>query len=84
MPPVAQCPAPYMLHFIRYREAADLLMGVIRLAPNTAEPYHTLGVLHEAMGDKPRALDFYMVAAHLTPKVGKACVSSPSAFQGVV
>jgi general transcription factor 3C polypeptide 3 (transcription factor C subunit 4) len=38
--------------------------------PNSAEPYHTLGLLHEALGNSRKALDFYMIAAHLTAKVG--------------
>jgi len=37
--------------------------------PNSSEPYHTLGLLHEAMGNSRKALDFYMIAAHLTSKV---------------
>lgn len=42
--------------------------------PNLAAPYHTLGLLHEAMGSGRKALDFYMIAAHLTPKVGGRAV----------
>jgi general transcription factor 3C polypeptide 3 (transcription factor C subunit 4) len=38
--------------------------------PNSAEPYHTLGLLHEVLGNSRKALDFYMIAAHLTAKVG--------------
>lgn len=38
-------------------------------APNLGDPYHTLGLLHEAMGNNRKALDFHMIAAHLTPKV---------------
>ena len=36
--------------------------------PNFADPYHTLGLVYEADGDVRRSLDFYMIAAHLTPK----------------
>jgi general transcription factor 3C polypeptide 3 (transcription factor C subunit 4) len=46
-------------------------MEVIRLAPNLPDPYHTLGLLHEAVGNTKKALDFYMIAAHITPKVGQ-------------
>ncbi|EFN59685.1 hypothetical protein CHLNCDRAFT_133218 [Chlorella variabilis] len=42
--------------------------NIIRLAPNLPDPYHTLGLLHEAVGDVKKSLDFYMIAAHLTPK----------------
>lgn len=44
-------------------------MEVVRLSPNAAEPYHTIGTIHEAKGDPRKALDFYMIAAHLPPKV---------------
>lgn len=49
-------------------------MEVIRLAPNLPDPYHTLGLLHEAVGNAKKALDFYMIAAHITPKVGGSCI----------
>lgn len=52
----------------RYDEAIDALTEVIKLAPNLADPYHTLGLLYEAIGRSRKALDFYMIAAHLTPK----------------
>ena len=55
----------------RYKEASRLLMEVIKAAPNAADPYQTLGLVHEADGDPRRALDLYMIAAHLTPKVGE-------------
>lgn len=37
--------------------------------PNLADPYNTLGVLHEVLGQPRKALDFYMIAAHMTGKV---------------
>jgi general transcription factor 3C polypeptide 3 (transcription factor C subunit 4) len=43
-----------------------LLLEVIKLSPNLPDPYHTLGLLHEAIGNPRKALDFYMIAAHLT------------------
>ncbi|GFP79436.1 glycerate dehydrogenase [Phtheirospermum japonicum] len=49
-------------------EAVNLLNDVILLAPNLHDPYHTLGLIYTAMGDKKKALNFYMIAAHLTPK----------------
>ncbi|GAB4822338.1 hypothetical protein N2152v2_009384 [Parachlorella kessleri] len=52
----------------KHEEAIALLMEVIRLAPNLPDPYHTLGLLHEAVGNAKKALDFYMIAAHITPK----------------
>lgn len=45
-----------------------MLNEVIRLSPNLPDPYHTLGLIYNAIGDKKRAMDFYMLAAHLAPK----------------
>ncbi|CAA3015048.1 general transcription factor 3C polypeptide 3 isoform X1 [Olea europaea subsp. europaea] len=58
------------LHYAhgRYEEAISDLNEVILLAPNLSDPYHTLGLIYNEMGDKKRALNFYMIAAHLTPK----------------
>ncbi|CAA0806010.1 tetratricopeptide repeat (TPR)-containing protein [Striga hermonthica] len=58
------------LHYAhgRFEEAICLLKEVILLAPNLSDPYHTLGLIYTAMGDKKKALNFYMIAAHLTPK----------------
>jgi general transcription factor 3C polypeptide 3 (transcription factor C subunit 4) len=52
----------------RFDEAVELLKEVVRLAPNVADSYHTLGLLYDAKGDRDKALNFYMIAAHLTPK----------------
>ncbi|KAJ4964536.1 hypothetical protein NE237_016385 [Protea cynaroides] len=54
--------------FGRYEEAISVLKEVVRLAPNLPDSYHTLGLVHNAMGDKKKALNFYMIAAHLSPK----------------
>ncbi|CAN4098039.1 unnamed protein product [Withania somnifera] len=58
------------LHYAhgRYEEAKCVLREVIRLSPNLPDPYHTLGLIYNAMGDKKRAMNFYMLAAHLSPK----------------
>ncbi|KAL9993105.1 putative tetratricopeptide-like helical domain superfamily [Helianthus debilis subsp. tardiflorus] len=52
----------------RYEEAIPLLKQIIRLVPNLPEPYHTLGLIYKAMGDKKNALNYYDLAARLTPK----------------
>ncbi|KAK9830261.1 hypothetical protein WJX72_010654 [[Myrmecia] bisecta] len=52
----------------RYTEAIELLQEVIRQMPNLPDPYHTLGLLHEAIDNPRKALNFYMIAVHLTPK----------------
>jgi hypothetical protein len=44
------------------QEAATLLMEVIQEYPNFADPFHTLGLVHEAGGNVRRALDFHMIA----------------------
>ncbi|KAK6160873.1 hypothetical protein DH2020_004254 [Rehmannia glutinosa] len=58
------------LHYAhgRFEEAICVLKEVIRLAPNLSDPYHTLALIYTAMSDKKGALNFYMIAAHLTPK----------------
>ncbi|XP_015168450.1 general transcription factor 3C polypeptide 3 isoform X3 [Solanum tuberosum] len=58
------------LHYAhgRYEEAKLVLREVVRLSPNLPDPYHTLGLIYNAMGDKKRAMNFYMLAAHLSPK----------------
>ncbi len=43
-------------------------MEIIRQVPNVADPYHTLGLIYEELGQKDKALQFFMIAAHLTPK----------------
>ncbi|KAG1677647.1 hypothetical protein FOA52_010429 [Chlamydomonas sp. UWO 241] len=60
--------ANLMYAMSRYAEARDLLLQVIKECPNIADPFHTLGLVEEADGNTRRALDFYMIAAHLTPK----------------
>eukprot|EP00963_Diacronema_lutheri_P010719 scaffold1141_cov333-Pavlova_lutheri.AAC.47 len=50
-----------------YTGAVDVLKEVVRIAPDIPDSYHTFGLVSEAMGDQRRALNFYMIAAHLTP-----------------
>ncbi|KAL2633355.1 hypothetical protein R1flu_004834 [Riccia fluitans] len=52
----------------KFEEAVSLLQECVRISPNVADSYHTLGLLYDAMGDRKKALNFYMIAAHLTPK----------------
>ncbi|XP_076887573.1 uncharacterized protein LOC143537758 [Bidens hawaiensis] len=58
------------LHYAhgRYEEAIPLLKEIIKISPNLAEPYHTLGLIYNSMGNQKRALGFYMLAVHLSPK----------------
>ncbi|XP_075484066.1 uncharacterized protein LOC142524154 isoform X3 [Primulina tabacum] len=58
------------LHYAygHFEEAICVLKEVIRLAPNLSAPYHQLGLIYKAMNDRKKALNFYMIAAHLTPR----------------
>lgn len=49
-------------------EVERLLTEVIKRVPNLAEPYQTLGTMCLDSGQARRALNFFMIAAHLTPK----------------
>eukprot|EP00798_Chlamydomonas_sp_ICE-L_P009988 gene9988-7869_t len=60
--------ANLMYAMSRYREAIELLTEVIKEYPKITDPYHTLGLIHEATGYSRKALDFYMIAAHLAPR----------------
>jgi len=51
-----------------HEEAERLLMEVVRQVPNLAEPYFTLGALHDSAGNIRKALSFYMIAAHMSSK----------------
>ena len=41
----------------QYQEAATLLQEVIRQAPQCPDPYQTLGLMYEEMGDVKKALE---------------------------
>lgn len=60
--------ANLMFAMQKYDDAITLLKEVIRLAPNAADPYNTLGLVYEELGDELKALNLFMVAAHITPK----------------
>ncbi|KAL3150393.1 hypothetical protein ABBQ32_000232 [Trebouxia sp. C0010 RCD-2024] len=56
------------LHYAnsRHQEAIALLKAVIKEAPNLPAAWHTMGWVHEARGNMQKALDFFMVSAHLS------------------
>ncbi|XP_057443051.1 uncharacterized protein LOC130734588 [Lotus japonicus] len=58
------------LHYAcgHYDKAIAVLHEVVRLAPNLQDAYHTLGLVYNSRGDYKKAMGFYMIAAHLTPK----------------
>lgn len=49
-------------------QAISILHEVIRLAPNLPDSYHTLGLVYSSLKDYKKAMNFYMIAALLTPK----------------
>ena len=49
-------------------QAISVLRQIVLQAPVSPDAYHTLGLVYEALGDKKKALSFYMLAAHLMPK----------------
>ncbi|CAA7405089.1 unnamed protein product [Spirodela intermedia] len=51
-----------------YDKAIHLLKDVLQIAPNLSDVYHTLGLIYSAMGDRKKALTYYMFAAHMAPK----------------
>eukprot|EP00871_Galdieria_phlegrea_P002683 jgi/Galph1/3415/GphlegSOOS_G2109.1 len=52
----------------RYEDAVKILLYIIREAPKVAAPYHTLSVIYESIGERQKALDVALIAAHLTPR----------------
>lgn len=52
----------------KFKDAIPLLEEVIRAAPSLPDPYKTLGLCYEQTDNRRKALDFYMITAHMTPK----------------
>lgn len=51
-----------------YDEAVTLLEEIVRISPFTHDAYYMLGNIYDSKGDKPKAMNFYLIAAHLSPK----------------
>ncbi|KAJ4795688.1 General transcription factor 3C polypeptide 3 [Rhynchospora pubera] len=51
-----------------YNEAIPLLHDVVRLAPNIADGYHLLGLVHDSLHDRKKAFNFHMIAAFFSRK----------------
>ena len=68
-----------------YVEAIRKLEAVVKLAPMVADPYTTLGLVYEAMGNDAKALTSYIAAANLQGD-GETWkrVASMSAEQGLL
>ncbi|CAN0903646.1 General transcription factor 3C polypeptide 3 [Linum grandiflorum] len=58
------------VHYVHrnYEEAISVLNEVVRLAPDVPESYHTLGLIHDALGNSEKAMGCYAFAARLKPK----------------
>lgn len=52
----------------RHAEAISAFKEVIRLAPSAHEPYHSLGLIFEEMGDAEKAIGYFFLAAQLRPQ----------------
>lgn len=52
----------------QYTEAVEILHKVIKAAPHAQQPWMTLGMIHEELGNSQKALQSYLVAAHMSPK----------------
>lgn len=48
-----------------YDEAVKMCMEIIRMAPSAADPFHTLAMIYEDLGEREKSLQFRLVAAHL-------------------
>jgi hypothetical protein len=49
-------------------QAAEILLEVIKLAPEHQPAFQTLGMIYEDSGDRQKALDIYMIAADLNSR----------------
>ncbi|CAB4401438.1 unnamed protein product [Rhizophagus irregularis] len=60
------------LHYVNrdYPKAIEILQEVIKIDPNIHSAWFTLGTIQDEMGCPEKALQLYLVAAHLTPHDG--------------
>ncbi|CAG8517969.1 13782_t:CDS:10 [Funneliformis caledonium] len=60
------------LHYVNrdYPRAIEVLQEVIKIDPNIHSAWFTLGTIQDEMGCPDKALQLYLVAAHLTPHDG--------------
>ncbi|CAG8449839.1 8678_t:CDS:10 [Ambispora leptoticha] len=60
-------------HYINkeFSDAINVLQEVLKKDPNIYRAWHTLGLIHDEVGEPVKALQLYLVAAHLTPKNGE-------------
>ncbi|CAG8558299.1 11225_t:CDS:10 [Paraglomus occultum] len=53
-----------------FQKATELLQEIVKRNPNIHRVWFTLALIHDELGKHERALQLFMVAAHLTPKDG--------------
>ncbi|CAH1771186.1 436_t:CDS:2, partial [Entrophospora sp. SA101] len=60
------------LHYVNrdYPKAIEVLQEVIKIDPNIHSAWFTLGTIQDEIGCLEKALQLYLVAAHLTPHDG--------------
>ncbi|CAG8451389.1 3084_t:CDS:10 [Diversispora eburnea] len=60
------------LHYVNkdYPKAIEVLQEVVKIDPNIHIAWFTLGTIQDEMGCPEKALQLYLVAAHLTPNDG--------------
>ncbi|XP_074640926.1 general transcription factor 3C polypeptide 3-like [Tubulanus polymorphus] len=51
----------------QHMEAIKMCMEVVRLAPTAPEPFQTLAMLYDEIGDTEKSMQFLLIAAHLMP-----------------
>ncbi|XP_021800155.1 general transcription factor 3C polypeptide 3-like [Prunus avium] len=58
------------LHYVHghYEEAIPILAEIVKQAPDLSETYHTLGLVHDNLGNELKALNCFTIAALLAPK----------------
>lgn len=49
-----------------FAKAVDILLHIIQSAPHALGPYHTLGLIYEERGEIQKAIEAYMLAAHMS------------------
>uniref|UniRef100_T1JHP3 General transcription factor 3C polypeptide 3 n=1 Tax=Strigamia maritima TaxID=126957 RepID=T1JHP3_STRMM len=71
-------------------EAIKMCMEIIRLAPRAPQPFQTLGMVYEELGDMEKSLQFSLIAAFLSPndpeewlKLAEMSINSGDLLQAV-
>ncbi|TVT97139.1 hypothetical protein EJB05_57627 [Eragrostis curvula] len=52
----------------KFKKAISILHEIVRIAPNLSKPYYLLGCIYAETGKIGKAINFLMLAAHVSPK----------------